>query len=247
MLAKLSMEESTIIDEMLYYPYSLYNQSDKGKQLGSDKLGFHKDGCGLGFTRGSQITIEKRGKLDAWDKSFTDIITKTKSKLFVAHIRLSSLFLNNKNDASGAQPFEKNGYIFCHNGEITTYADEANTMKTTDSMIFFNNLIGNKLVSIENIYDQVKHIAATTKYNSICGFLGSETELFAWRVYNEGDSYINDYEKYFTLNVLLKKNYAIVASEKLDDNNNDWIQLPNNMLVHIKPNDKKMELNVYRI
>ncbi len=246
MMAKLSIEETTIANEMLHCPYSLQYLSEKGDQLGSEEIGFHKDGCGLGYVQDNELVIEKRGSSNAWDKSYVNAIITAKSKFFAAHNRLSSLFLNNKSDVSGAQPFGKSGYLFCHNGEIKTFAEEANKMATTDSFIFFSKLIDGAPVTIDSVRERLIYIAANTKYNSMCGFLGNENELFGWRIYKgENSNEADSFEKYFTLNVSLQKSHVIISSQKLNAQHNEWTNLPNNTLVHVKPNGLKMELKTW--
>ena len=217
MIAKVSIAETSILEEMLMCPYSLSYLSENGRQPTDPEMrGKHHDGCGIAFAKNGNIEVHKRSKQDAWNDSYRNLISSQRSGLFIAHNRLASQGL--EMSENGAHPFSLDAggktFALCHNGGIRTYIDEAIREQTSDSFLFLKKLIdisGNNDASL--IFDRLREIRNQTSYSSLCAFLLSDNELFAWRIYWTHDlSKISLYEKYYTLYLSFRNDILLIAS-----------------------------------
>jgi predicted glutamine amidotransferase len=237
MLAKISVDETGILDEMLMCPYSLKYLSQNGWQPADPETrGRHLDGCGMAFSTGESVEVHKRSKENAWDESYQQLARTSRSKIFLAHNRLASEGL--ETTAGATHPFsisaKDNTFALCHNGGIRTFMPEAKQNHTSDSLIFLQRLIdASGKNDGDSIFSRLTNIAANTDYSSLCAFLISENDLFVWRVFNDTVSAkAADYEKYYTLYMSLKKNSILFSSEPLDDSS--WMLIENKTFLHLQ-------------
>ena len=247
MIAKASITETSIMDEMLNCPHSLQYLSTEGRLPDNPKhRGHHRDGCGVAFVVNNKIEIHKRGSKNAWNDSYIKIINQARSHLFLGHNRLASAGLESKVESS--HPFEITAqgipYGFSHNGTIYSLVDEAKQRGITDSELFFESLISStENNSEEQILQRLKALIKEYTYNSITGFLLSPRKLMVWRVFNESDSTKQeDYNLYYTMYMKLSKGTVVFSSEPLD--NEPWALLPNNSYVSVEPDTDKLKVNV---
>ena len=245
MLAKISVEETGILDEMLLCPYSLKYLSQNGRQPADPETrGTHLDGCGLAFSKSGGVEVHKRSRADAWDESYQQVARMARSRIFLAHNRLASHGL--ETSAGATHPFsitaKGKSFALCHNGGIKTYMEEAKQKQTSDSFIFLQRLIdpsGNN--DVASIFSRLSDIARNTGYSSLCSFMISGTDLFVWRIYNVNDQAKKaDYEKYYTLYMSLKNSAAVFSSEPLDDSS--WLLLENKTFLHLNITGKNIGL-----
>jgi predicted glutamine amidotransferase len=246
MIAKISPEPSSIMEEMLLCPTSLSYLSQNGKQPATPWLrGKHNDGCGLAFLNQGKIEIHKRDKATAWDESYQTIIKKANSQLFIAHNRLATKGLNTS--LAGAHPFfyqpNETPYAFSHNGSVASYHNEAVAKELSDSQILFHNLIDEKEKNPDISFSSIiSAIAGNTSYDSLCGLLMSPDTLYAWRIYNENDSAKQEiYEAYYTLYLSMKNGRIVIASECLDTGS--WLLLPNNTFISIRLRKNSLQID----
>ena len=247
MIAKASIAETSIMDEMLTCPQSLQYLSTDGRLPDNPKQrGNHRDGCGIAFVANNKIEIHKRGSENAWDASYIKTIREARSKLFLGHNRLASAGLVSKVESS--HPFEMVAhgipYSFSHNGTIYSLVDEAKQKGITDSYIFFEKLISKTQSNHESeIIERLKNLMKECNYNSMTGFLMSPQKIIVWRIFNETDTTKQeDYNLYYTMYMKLNKGNVVFSSEPLDDEN--WTLLPNNSYVSIEPDKDKLQMNV---
>lgn len=245
MMAKVSPAPSSIMDEMLHCPTSLHYLSENGRQPHApSKRGGHNDGCGLAFVSNGTIEIERRDKEHAWDESYQAVVREAQSKIFIAHNRLASEGLNNSLDA--AHPFFYQPgtvpYALSHNGGIKTFMAEARELGTSDSNIFLRHIVDAKEADPSRDFADIVTTATWhAEYNSLCAFLITSEEMWAWRVYNDTDkSKIPLYEAYYTLYLSFQNNAVLISSEPLDDGS--WMLLPNKTFLSLKPAKDKVEI-----
>jgi len=243
MIAKISVEETGILEEMLKCPYSLKYLSENGRQPSDPgSRGAHHDGCGMAFSKNGSVEIHKRSKENAWDESYQQLARSVTSTIFIAHNRLASKGL--EMDENGAHPFSVTAagktFAICHNGGIKTYMEEAIQKHTSDSFIFLQRLVDPAGKNdADEIFHRLKTIANETEFSSLCAYLVSENELFVWRIYSDADERKrNEYEKYYTLYMSMRNNSILFSSEPLDDL--PWMVLENNSFLHITRSGKKL-------
>lgn len=236
MLSKISVEPSSILDEMLKCPYSLKYLSEHGRQPSNpDVRGMHHDGSGMAFVHNGSVEIHKRSKENTWDASYQDLARTATSNFFIAHNRLASKGL--EVSEKGAHPFSVTAagktFALCHNGGVRSYMDEAREQHTSDSYIFLQRLIdpaGKN--SSDDIFRRLSVITGETTYTSLCSFMISDDALFVWRIYSEQNPEKNEgYEKYYTLYMSMRNDAAVFSSEPLDDL--PWMLLQNKTFLRL--------------
>ncbi len=239
MLAKISVEKTSVLDEMLMCPYSLQYLSENGRQPADPNTrGMHNDGSGLAFANNGAVEIHKRDKKHAWDDSYRNVARTATSNIFIAHNRLASKGLDV--GENGAHPFSMTAgnktFALCHNGGVRSYMDEAKKLHTSDSFLFLQHLVDSSgKNSADEIFSRLSSIAAQTEYTSLCAFMITNEELFVWRVYNKHEVVkAEGYEKYYTLYMSIRNNSVLFSSEPLDDQ--PWMLLQNGTFLHLKVN-----------
>src|SRR5690349_17908146 len=136
MISKISVNKTSLLEEMLKCPYSLRYLSEKGRQPGNpSQRGNHLDGCGMAFSKNGTVEVHKRSKDNAWDASYQELARTTASTVFIAHNRLASEGL--EKSEVGAHPFSLSAgektFALCHNGGIKSFMREAKARLTSDS------------------------------------------------------------------------------------------------------------------
>ncbi|MEP7128264.1 MAG: class II glutamine amidotransferase [Chitinophagales bacterium] len=246
MIAKVSPESTSILNEMLHCPTSLKYLSENGRQPETPwERGEHNDGCGLAFINNGKIEIHKRDRANAWDESYQSIVRDARSTFFIAHNRLASKGLSASLD--GAHPFfyqpGKTPYAFSHNGTIHAYHDEAKKAGTSDSKIFLQHIVDEQEKHPQRSMERIVTAVAKEKsYNSICAFLLRPDMLQVWRIYNDSiPEQIETFEAYYTLYLSLREGSAVISSEPLDEGN--WQLLPNKTFLTLKPINGSLQIN----
>lgn len=250
MIAKISVDKTGILEEMLACPYSLKYLSENGRQPGNpDQRGMHHDGCGMAFSANGNVAVHRRSKENAWDESYCNVARTAQSQIFIAHNRLASEGLEISEQVS--HPFiisagEKT-FALCHNGGVRTYMAEAISKHTSDSFIFLQKLIDeNGENEADDIFKKLKQIAEETEFGSLCSFLISQHDLYVWRIYsNKDQSRIRDFEKYYTLYMSWRNGSALFSSEPLDDKS--WMLLENNSFLHLSVAEHALHMEYRKI
>jgi len=246
MISKISVEPASLLNEMLMCPYSLKYLSENGMQPSDPGVrGEHHDGCGMAFSKNGSLEIHKRSRDNAWDESYQQVARTATSTVFIAHNRLASKGL--EMTEQGAHPFVLSAagktFALCHNGGVRNYMEEAQQLQTSDSYIFLRELIdpsgGNDQ---EAIFRRLSRIARECAYNSLCAYLITDDELYAWRIYSMSDTEkIPGFEKYYTLYMSMRNNSVVFSSEPLDDS--PWMLLENNTFLHLRSNGTSLSVN----
>lgn len=239
MIAKVSSDPVSILDEMLECPYSLEYLSRNGRQHKDPRQrGPHRDGCGLAYTAFGEIHLEKRTRENVWDASYIAFVEEARSRCFLAHNRKTSEGL--ATGLGGTHPFyaEKNGlqYAFCHNGTAESLLGEAKAQNTSDSKLFFAAVLGHITMETPGAFAAaLEDFAKHNTYDSLTGLLlCSDESLYAWRIVNVKDPAERErLERYYTLYVCWRNGSLVVASEPLDDL--PWMLLPNHTMLQLRP------------
>ncbi|HKR05769.1 MAG TPA: class II glutamine amidotransferase [Bacteroidia bacterium] len=249
MIAKASIQETSVMDEMLNCPYSLQYLSAHGRQPDDpSKRGHHRDGCGMAFIHHDTTEIHKRDREHAWDDSYIQTVKEARSKLFIAHNRLASAGL--ESGAKASHPFEifaqGSMYAFSHNGTIYNFVDEAKKRNTSDSFIFLEHLISKTEPNDdEAVIKRIITLAQSSEYSSMTAFLLAPDHLMIWRIFNEKDkAKLRKRILYYTMYMKLSKNNIVFSSEPLDDDG--WTLMPENSFISVKPSGSHLQMN-YRL
>jgi len=249
MIAKASVIETSILDEMLHCPHSLKYLSEHGRQPDDPaERGTHLDGCGIAFIHNGTTEIHKRDREHAWNDSYIKTVSEAQSRLFVAHNRLTSAGLTS--EVEGSHPFELfaqgSTYAFSHNGTIYNFVDEAKKRKTSDSFLFLEHLISQSEPNDdESIITRLTALESYSEYSSMTGFLLAPDRLLVWRIFNAKDAAKQEKRNmYYTMYMKLSKNNIVFSSEPLDEEG--WSLMPNNTLISAKPSGKNIEMH-YRL
>jgi predicted glutamine amidotransferase len=238
-LAKISLSEETLDEELVSAEHSLKKQSENGCVPPRSTKG-HADGCGLAYVKDGRVELERRGRDNAWDEGFTKIASTVKCQLAIAHNRKASPGLKANFGAGYAHPFARDfkgvRLAFCHNGGVGALTDKANNENRVDSDIFFEDILdGIQELDFENVWASVSRLARTYRehpksYTSLTGFLLSPTHLFGWRLY--GNPAPKWYPGYYTLSWKRGKERVVIASEPTDGGGG-WELLPNGQFLAI--------------
>jgi predicted glutamine amidotransferase len=246
MMSKISVKETSILDEMLMCPYSLEYLSENGRQPSDPRIrGRHRDGSGMAFAKNGGVEVHKRSKENAWDASYRETARNAASNIFIAHNRLASKGL--EVTQQGAHPFmvtaAGKSFALCHNGGVRSYMEEAKRIGTSDSFIFLRALIDPAGKNdVDSIFQRLEVIARTTEYTSLCSFMITPEELYVWRIYSrQNEEKIEVYEKYYTLYMSMRGNSALFSSEPLDDL--PWMLLENNTFLHLRINENAVSVD----
>lgn len=248
MIAKASVAETTIVDEMLLCPHSLKYLSENGKQPDNpNERGKHLDGCGMAFVKNNAVVIEKRDREHAWDNSYVQLSNNAKSKLFLAHNRLTSAGLESRVEGSHPFALTANGvsYGFSHNGTIYDFVDEAKKRNTSDSFLFMEHLVlQNQSNDDASVIARLKKVLSTATFSSATGFLIQPERLMVWRAFNDKEN-LAVRNEYYTMFMKLKQNETIFSSEPLDDE--PWALMPNYSLISVTPQGNNLQINFHSL
>jgi len=246
LIAKASIQATTILDEMLHCPVSLKYLSTQGRLPDNpQQRGEHNDGCGIAFVADKGLEVHKRGQQNAWDESYLKLVQEASSKLFIAHNRLASAGLEPHID--GTHPFELEAqgvpYCFSHNGTIYDFVPEAKSKNTSDSNLFLQQIISQKESNDESqIIRRLSQIMNNTNHSSLIGTLLSPEKLMVWRIFNDQNKAVqSDYEMYYTLYMKFNKEAVVFASEPLDDEG--WTLLPNRAVISVQPDEHTLKMS----
>ena len=238
MLAKATTTAESPGFELLEASHSLRAQAESARLpeiLAPTGFGAHNDGSGVAWLEDGRIRIAKRGALDCWDESLQGLVRSMTTTALIAHNRRASPGLDLNVNVSHPYTIEYSGetIAFCHNGGISDFMEEAKDRRTSDSLVFLEQLT-KKLGSLTP--DALKAIltesADTLQFSSISALLLTKESVFAWRCYQEVENSDWDRDRYYSLYVKETGSRVCVASEPVTDDNN-WTPIPNRTLVHI--------------
>jgi len=231
MLAKVSVLPENLEQETLLAECGLEYLSRQGRQPSDPGTrGPHHDGTGMAWEHEGKIIVEKRTAEHVWDESYQTKIKSTFSRAFIAHNRLASpgLTINPESVHPFLRTVNGQTYAFCHNGAISSFFDEANARGTSDSLLFFEQLVreGHENSPAE-ILQRLAALEASVQYKSMTAMLLAPGFMLCWRLYNERSlSQKALYEDYYTLYLNHNNQRTVIASEPLNADSG-WTKLPN--------------------
>jgi predicted glutamine amidotransferase len=197
---------------------SLYGNSpdDKG----------HRDGWGIGYFN-TGITVFKKAECAATSKDYLEIlerVRKVNPRILVAHVRKASP--NTLITDKEAHPFQKNTFLFCHNGSITK-PDGQPLGKELDSILFLER------IQKESLTEAIQYFWRF-KYTSLTCLLTDGNTIWAYRDFRER-------ENYYTLYYLKTEDFVLFCSEPVT--REDWVLLRNHELIAVFP-DHTLERSI---
>jgi predicted glutamine amidotransferase len=173
----------------------------------------HKDGWGIGYVSKS-ITVFKEVTCAYGSNHYGKAVKRVAHAdppVILAHLRKASP--NTKVTIEEVHPFQKDNYLFCHNGSIyhrngTPLGDKL------DSIIFFDTIMK---TSIKKAIYHFRDL----KYTSLNFLMTNGKKIWAYREYTEK-------EDYYTLYYLKTDDFVLFCSEPIIEG--DWVLLGNKEL-----------------
>lgn len=233
--------QSTHMEDYLYDgEHALCGQAQKSYKA---KLGVHGDGGGLGWYSRKPFPGLYRNAGPAWsDPNLREITSQLESNLFFAHVRASTgapnIFVN-------CHPFRCENWLFMHNGQIGDFEkvkrpleqkldDQSYQMRQgdTDSELIFALLCTNGLrrdpvqaieATIDQILDHMRHAGVKAPFRATFALADGEN---VWAIRWSNDAHAP------SLYQRLQCDHFLLASEPLDDIEDNWREVPPNSLVH---------------
>lgn len=207
------------------------------------KLGVHGDGGGLGWYDRKPFPGLYRNAGPAWgDPNLRELTAQLESHLFFAHVRASTgapnIFVN-------CHPFRCDNWLFMHNGQIGDFErvkrvlaqkldDESYQMRQgdTDSELIFALLCTNGLkrdplraieITIDQILTHMRKAKITDPFRATFALADGE---HIWAVRWSSDAHAP------SLYQRLHCDHLLLASEPLDEEKSNWLEVPANAVVH---------------
>jgi len=195
------------------------NRNEKHELNASNPNFIHSDGWG--------IVVGKSGKIDFYKKA----VACWEDPKYLEYYDLNADFLiiHARKASPGVSvnyafthPFRKDDWFFCHNGTVKDFVKP----DTSDSEVFFSMLldkIREKNDVPEAIADVIRQLKEYTALNFI---LANKRKAYIL------NKFVLNYPKYYTMKYLVKEDFAIVSSERLE-HFEGWSPMGNNVLVEL--------------
>ena len=178
----------------------------------------HRDGWGIGYYHNG-VTLIKMAECAIHSSIYEETVTaiNTDVKILLAHLRKASP--GTRITEKEAHPFQKNNFLFCHNGSIVQ--KDGSPLKQLDSIVFFDLIVKN---SLKNAI----HHFWNFKYTSLTCLLTDGATVWAYRDCTER-------KDYYTLYYLQTETFTLFCSEPLLKG--EWVLLNNRELVAVSPDN----------
>jgi predicted glutamine amidotransferase len=176
----------------------------------------HRDGWGIGYYNDS-ITLVKKAEcaVDSAEYQKTVEAINDDVRILLAHVRKASP--GTRITDKEAHPFQKNNFLFCHNGSILQ--QDGSPLRELDSIVYFKKILE---TSLKNA---VQHFWDFT-YTSLTCLLTDGATVWAYRDCTEK-------KDYYTLYYLQTEMFVLFCSEPLIKG--EWVLLKNRELVTVFP------------
>lgn len=193
--------------------------SISGKSL--DDKG-HRDGWGIGYYTDTGCTLFKKAECAATSKKYVEIVEIAKREnphVFLAHVRKASP--QTPVTDREAHPFQRDNYLFCHNGSIS--APDGKPFTELDSVLFFDRVMETSLKEAATYF-------RAFQYTSLTCLLTDGHTIWAYRDFEEKE---REKEEYYTLYYLKTKEFVLFCSEPIIEG--EWILMKNRELITCSP------------
>lgn len=121
-----------------------------------------------------------------------------------------------------AHPFMRDGWFFCHNGEVTDFVKP----NSSDSETFFKLLL-DKIKEKNNVVESIADsVGLLRKYTALNFILANSRKAYVL------NKWVRNCPKYYTMKYVCTKEYAIVSSERLK-HFEGWSPMGNNVLIEL--------------
>lgn len=213
----------------------------------------HKDGWGMAACRKGKLIFAEKSIANAYkDKEYAsavDNLEQIEKDIFIAHLRKGTV---GKKRLENTHPFMHENFIFCQNGTI--FGSEKIPLKSrykklltgdTDSEKLFLYILqkiqtgkkSNQAAIKKAINEAVAFVRKNFDYTSFNFVLSDGKHIWVAREINEKNSLVKEKNllDYYTLfrGTNRKKNYQIIASEKIDISGVSWRLMKNHELMVI--------------
>lgn len=189
----------------------------------------HPDGWGAVTQTAGKFELYKK-PVSAWEDPYLQLLKETKPELLLLHARRASLGL--PIDLEHTQPYQEDGWYFCHNGTINDLIGEE---KTSDSLLFFQSI----LLQIKQGSKPPQAIAEALKavqhYSAINTVLLNKKAAYILNRFNENPIL-------YTMKYLQRKDLVIVSSERLPAIQGEWKELGNGRLLTVDSSDLRLSV-----
>jgi len=210
----------------------------------------HNDGWGLAFLKNGELEVVKSGKDARTDGLFDQTYPlAANSSFLVGHIRKAT-DPKTKGVAEFAHPFDKEGWVFAHNGSVWWSTEvKSRFPNLIDSQIVLEVILA-RIRGEQNIFgkvrDAVRQIIEKEPVSSLNFLLTNGKIFICCRFFDDSDP---ENEHYYTLYQKMSHNRIMIASEPVDGELKGWELLRSGQLVMIEPdlNVKKEAFDFQRI
>ena len=178
----------------------------------------HRDGWGIGWVNPGCYLV-KKAECAVSSRTYADTVTRVNCEspqVILAHLRKASPGTPVTDEE--AHPFQKDNFLFCHNGSIYQ-VDGKPLGDQLDSILFF------KKIQKTSLKEAISYFRAL-KYTSLTCILTDGHTIWAYRDYTEK-------EDYYTLYYLKTRGYILFCSEPIIPG--AWTLLKNGELVTASP------------
>lgn len=173
----------------------------------------HQDGWGIGYFTQSITLFKEAASASGSDHYGKAVkrVARADPAVVLAHVRKASP--DTKVTIEEVHPFQKDNYLFCHNGSI--YQKNGTPLgEKLDSIIFFDTIME------KSIKKAIYHFR-DLKYTSLNFLLTDGKKIWAYREYTEK-------EDYYTLYYLKTDEVILFCSEPIIEG--EWVLLGNKEL-----------------
>lgn len=203
----------------------------------------HADGWGVVVFNNGQIVLDQKSIISAaQDPSLVDMKSNPAfldSTLLIAHLRKASV---GAVDINNVHPFEKNGYVFCHNGSIKDsdliVLEKYDPVGTTDSERLFLWLL-EKIEGQQDVQTALEKAIETFKkqfkYRALNFILTDGENIWAYRDFDNASEEARQMglAEYYSLYIGKSRDKVIVSSEIIEIKDLVWVAIGNEELHRI--------------
>jgi len=180
----------------------------------------HGDGWGIVIGRFGKLEFYKK-VVPCWDDPKYGEYYEMNVDFLILHARKATLDM--PVNYGFTHPFEKGGWVFCHNGTIYDLTEQRDR---SDSERFFEIILDSMKDETETGVVLAIEIALTRvkRYSAINFVLANKDKAYVLNKFQ------NEYPRYYTMKYLVTEDCVMVSSERLRHFYDEWKELGNNNL-----------------
>lgn len=188
----------------------------------------HNDGWGIVTKRNGKLELYKKA-VSCWEDPKYKKYYEMDIDFLILHARKATP--NMPISYSFTHPFEKNGWLFCHNGTIHDLTEQKDK---SDSERFFEMIL-DAMKDETEVTTAIKIALSKVKsYSAINFILANDNKAYILNKFQE-------YPQYYTMKYFATKSIVMVSSERLQHFNDAWKELGNNNLAILEILSHRLE------